>query len=66
MPSLCLSWVHIGLRENQAALDLIEKAYDEHDPVLLWLRVSSNFDPLRGEPRYEQMVARLNLPPKSR
>jgi len=66
MPSLCLSWVHIGLREHEAALDLIQKAYDEHDPVVLWLRVFPIFDPLRGEPRYEQMVARLNLPPKAR
>jgi TolB-like protein/Flp pilus assembly protein TadD len=66
MPSLCLSWVHVGLRENQAALDLIAKAYDEHDPVVLWLRVSPSFDALRGEPRYAPMVARLNLPPKSR
>jgi len=66
MPSLCLSWVHIGLGEHEAALDRIEKAYDEHDPVVLWLRVFPIFDPLRGEPRYEQMVVRLNLPPKSR
>ncbi len=66
MPSLCLSWVHLGLRENQAAFDLIGKAYDEHDPVVLWLRVSPSFDPLRGEPRYGPMIARLNLPPKAR
>jgi tetratricopeptide (TPR) repeat protein len=66
MPSLCLSWVRVGLRENEAALDLIEKAYDEHDPVVLWLRVSPSFDALRGEPRYGPMIARLNLLPKSR
>ena len=65
MPSLCLSWVHVGLRENEAALELIEKARDEHDPVVLWLRVSPSFDTLRGEPRYEKVLARLNLPPKS-
>jgi TolB-like protein len=66
MPSLCLSWVHVGLRENQAAFDLIEKAYGEHDPVVLWLRVSPSFDTLRAEPRYEPMLARLSLPPKAR
>jgi TolB-like protein/Flp pilus assembly protein TadD len=66
MPSLCLAWVHVGLGAKAAALDLIEKAYDEHDAVILWLRVSPTFDTLRDEPRYRQMLVRLNLPPPVR
>ena len=63
MPLLCLAWVHVGLGAKAAALDLIEKAYDEHDAVILWLRVSATFDALRDEPRYRRLLARLNLPP---
>lgn len=63
MPSVCLAWVHGGLGAKARALDLIEQAYAEHDAVILWLRVSPMFDTLRDEPRCQQLIARLGLPP---
>ncbi len=62
IPAICRSWIHIGLGEINLALDWIEKAYAEHDAQVLWLRVTSIYDPLRATPRFEKLVARLNLP----
>ena len=56
------AWVHIGLREPQKALDWLERAIDQRNPHVLWIRVSQLYDPLRGEPRFPELVARLNLP----
>ena len=44
------------------ALDHIEKAFDEQDANVLWLRVPPDWDFLRGEPRLEQFLAWLDLP----
>ncbi|MFN0166230.1 MAG: winged helix-turn-helix domain-containing tetratricopeptide repeat protein [Bryobacteraceae bacterium] len=65
VPLVCPAWVHLGLGERQEALDLIEKAYDAHDAMLLILRVSPSFDTLREEGRYQRLIARLNLPETS-
>jgi len=61
VPPNCFAWVHLGLGENQTALDWIEKAYAARLPLVLWLRCAPTMDPLRSEPRYEQLLARLNL-----
>ncbi|MCX6634101.1 MAG: winged helix-turn-helix domain-containing protein [Acidobacteria bacterium] len=65
VPPYCFVWVYLGLGENQAALDWIEKAYAAHIPITLWLRCAPTLDPLRSEPRFEQLLARLNLLPRA-
>ena len=59
------AWVYIGLGDKQSALDWLEKALAQHHPSVLWLRCSPPFDPLRSEPRFEQLLARLNLLPRA-
>jgi tetratricopeptide (TPR) repeat protein len=63
VPAICFAWIHIGLGDFDQAFDWMERAYTEHDPHLLWLRVGPQYDPLRGEPRYKPLLDKLNLPP---
>jgi TolB-like protein len=62
VPSIFLAFVYVGLGENCMALDHIEMAFDERDAFVLWLRVSPDWDLLRGEPRFQQLLCRLDLP----
>jgi tetratricopeptide (TPR) repeat protein len=64
VPPNCFAWVHLGLGENQAALDWMERAYAARLPIVLWLRCAPTMDPLRSDPRFEQLLARLNLLPR--
>jgi TolB-like protein/DNA-binding winged helix-turn-helix (wHTH) protein/Tfp pilus assembly protein PilF len=57
-----IALVHIGLRENQPALDLLERAYRERDFDLIGLMNSRTFTPLRSEPRFQQLVRKIGLP----
>jgi tetratricopeptide (TPR) repeat protein len=59
------AWVHLGLGENHAALDWLETAYTKHHANILFLRCVSFYDPLRSEPRYQQLLARLPLLPRA-
>jgi TolB-like protein len=62
VPSIFAAYVYVGLGENELAMDRIEKAFDEHDGFVLVLRVSPDWDLLRPEARFQQLLRRLDLP----
>jgi len=43
------------------AMDWLEKAYEEHDPNMPYLGVPY-FDPLRSNPRFQDLLRKMNLP----
>ena len=52
--------LYIGLGDRSTALDYLEKAREGAEtPDTGWIKVDPLFDPLRGEPRFQQLVARL-------
>jgi TolB-like protein/Flp pilus assembly protein TadD len=60
--SLYFAAVHTGLGERSTALDWLDKAYKERNDRLLYLNVDPMADPLRSEPRFRDLMARLHLP----
>ena len=59
-----LATLNIALGRNQDALDWIDRAYDERRGWLAYLNVHPVVDPLRGEPRFKQMIQRMKLDPE--
>lgn len=54
-------YMHLGKREE--ALKTLEKAYQMRDPYLIfWLPVYEEFDPLRSDPRFQEMLHGLGVP----
>jgi len=41
----------------------LEKAYEERSSVLIWLNVSSRWEPFRDDPRFQDLLRRMNLEP---
>jgi len=56
-----LASIYAGLGEREEALQWLERAFDEHDSSLVWLRVHPRFDALRDEPRFQALLARLKF-----
>jgi TolB-like protein/Tfp pilus assembly protein PilF len=48
--------IYAGLREKENALVALERARDQNDASLIWLRVDSRFDWLRAEPRFQELL----------
>jgi TolB-like protein/Flp pilus assembly protein TadD len=48
--------------DRAQALEWLETAYRVRDPGLLQLKVDFLLDPLRGEPRFEAVLARMKFP----
>ncbi len=54
---------YVGLNQKDEALTWLERAYDEDDEMLPFLKVSPGWDPLRSEPRFQALLRRMNFPP---
>ncbi len=54
--------IHAGLGEREEALACLGKAYEERANLLVFLKVEPRLDPLRGEPRFQALLRRMNFP----
>jgi serine/threonine-protein kinase len=61
VPSTCFAVLHLGLRENEKALDWLEKACEEHEMSAAALRVHPIYDELRRESRFLAVLEKLGL-----
>ena len=52
---------HAVAGENAEALNWLERAYAERDGSMVFLRVHPRLDPLRGEPRFRALLAKMRL-----
>ena len=48
--------------KKQEALDILERAYEENDMQMAYLGVSLHYLALRDEPRFRELLRRMNLP----
>ena len=62
VPASAAALIHIGLGAKPAALDDLDRAYDEHDFSLVFMKSAPWFEGLRGEPRFQQLARRMGLP----
>jgi hypothetical protein len=62
VPASGFATVYTGLGETEPALDWLEKAYQEPHWYMAFLRVEPLFDPLRADPRFQELVRRMNFP----
>jgi TolB-like protein/Tfp pilus assembly protein PilF len=61
LPRLPLAVVYIGLGEVEKAFELIEEGYGARDTNLLYLQCEPVFDPIREDPRFQDVLHRMNL-----
>jgi tetratricopeptide (TPR) repeat protein len=57
-----IALVYAGLKENDNAFDWLEKAYQARDKGLTYLKIDPCMDPLRSDPRFQSLVARVGFP----
>lgn len=54
--------VRLALGDREGALDFLERGLAERDRALVWANVHPRLDPLRGELRFERLLAAMKFP----
>jgi hypothetical protein len=62
VPASAVALVYVGLNDKTRALDWLERAYQEHDFAMVFLDVAPWFKGLRGDPRFDELRRRMQLP----
>jgi len=57
-----LAGIHIGLGEDDRAMEYLEKCYEEHSHWLIYLHIDPSMDGLRDNPRFQNLLRRVGLP----
>src|SRR5688572_20773738 len=61
VPAYAIAQIYVGLDQPEAALDNLEKAFAAKDALMVFLKVEPRWDPLRTEPRFIELMRRMNL-----
>lgn len=56
---------YVALGDRDKAFQLLERGYQEHLTAMVYIRAASEFDPLHSDPRFLDLLQRMNFPPYS-
>jgi Tfp pilus assembly protein PilF len=56
-----IALLYTGLGENDQAFEWLEKATAEHDPFLVYIREDPNFDGLRNDARFSDLLRKVGF-----
>jgi len=60
--ALFIALVYAGLEDKDQAFTWLEKAYEERFNRLAYLKVEALWDPLRSDPRFADLIRRIDIP----
>ena len=62
VPPNHLAMIYNGLGETEKSLEWLEKGVEQRDPKMVFLKVEPKWNNLHSEPRFLELLKRLNLP----
>ena len=63
VPPTSFAWVHLGLKEIDAAFEWLNRAVEECDQFMMPIKSYAFFDPIRADPRFAVLLRKMNLEP---
>ena len=60
--AVLIAMVNVGLDERERAISWLQEAAEERDALLPHLNVWPGLDPLRSDPRFQDLLRRMNFP----
>ncbi len=62
VPALAFAVFYTDLSQKDKAFEWLEKAYREHESWLFFLKTDPQFESLRSDPRFADLVKRIGIP----
>ena len=63
VPPFAFAFIYIGLGDKDHAFTWLEKDYEQRDNPMVFLKAEPIFDPLHSDPRFQDLLRRIGLPP---
>jgi TolB-like protein len=60
-PSFFLAQIYAGIGELGLAFKWLEKSYKAHDVEMIWLKIEPQFNSLRNDPRFTELLERVGF-----
>jgi len=61
VPPSHIALIYAALGNNDEAFTWLDKAFEQHDPKLAFLKVERKWDPIRSDPRFAVVMKRANF-----
>lgn len=62
VPAIYMAGIYTGLGDKNSAFRWLDKAVNEHNDRLIYLKVDPIADPLRSDPRFQSLMAQVRVP----
>jgi tetratricopeptide (TPR) repeat protein len=62
VPAITFAVVYVGMGDKDHAFLLLNKGYDERFTRMAYIRQEAFWDPLRSDPRYAELIRKMNFP----
>ena len=53
---------YASLGDLDSAFQWLDRAYEDHDPAMPFLRVAPSWEPLRSDPRFDSLLQKMHFP----
>ncbi|MGB2867420.1 MAG: tetratricopeptide repeat protein, partial [Bacteroidota bacterium] len=61
VPSYWIALIYVALGETDQALDWLDKAFEQRDVSMVFLKVDPSLDPLRAHPRFSALLKKMHF-----
>ena len=61
VPSYAVAQVHVALGDMDKAFELLEKAFNDREALMVFLKVEPKWDVIRDDPRFISLLERMRL-----
>ncbi len=62
VPPSHIALIYNGLGETDKTYEWLERAFEQRDPKMAFLKVEPKWNNLRNEPRFVEVMSRMNFP----
>lgn len=61
-PAFHIAMIYSQMDERELAYQWLEKAYQDHEVEMYWLKVEPPFEPIHDDPRWQSMLDKVGFP----
>ncbi len=62
VPAPCFALIYTGMQDHDQAFRWLERSFEERNSRLAYLKVEVLWDPLRSDPRFDELLKRAGFP----